>query len=64
MATVWTEEDRALFVDVVAGESRRLGRSEAGFKKTSWTRIMNLMNSSASREFSKGQLQSELQNLK
>jgi hypothetical protein len=43
--------DRKIFVGTVLDEARRLGRSDAGNKKASWPRIMNLTNESACREF-------------
>jgi hypothetical protein len=62
--SVWSEDNRASFIRIVLTESRRLGRSEAGFKKTSWTRILTIFNRERGVTYTKSQLQSQLQRLK
>jgi hypothetical protein len=41
---MWTDEACLAFIQIVLAESRRLGRTDSGFKKTSWTKILLQFN--------------------
>jgi hypothetical protein len=63
-ALMWTDEARSAFIQIVLAESRRLGRTDSGFKKTSWTKILSQFNNQLGLSYTKAQLQSQLQRLK
>jgi hypothetical protein len=64
MVATWNEESGGIFVHVVLCETRKLGHVEAGFKKQTWTCILNRFNQAVQQTFTKAQLQSRLQQLK
>ncbi|GMF61992.1 unnamed protein product [Phytophthora fragariaefolia] len=64
MVGIWDEDAGDAFSRLFFQRLVNLGRVEAGFKKQTWTRIMNQLNQVVQQAFTKAQLQSRLQQLK
>jgi hypothetical protein len=61
---VWTDENQKAFTHVVIEETRRLGRTESGFKKATCSRMQNMFSERAATPYSKAHMQIKPQQLK